>query len=40
MTAAQVKHEMRLHPLRFVENVAVLPRQHILIFERISEGGP
>jgi SAM-dependent methyltransferase len=40
MTAAQVKHEMRPHPLRFVENVAVLPRQHILIFERTSEGGP
>lgn len=40
MTAAQVKHEMRLHPLRFVENVAVLPRQHILIFERIREDGP
>ena len=39
MTAAQVKQEMRPHPLRFVENVAVLPRQHILIFERIQVDG-
>ncbi len=40
MTAVQVKHEMRPHPLRFAGNLAVLPRQHILIFERINEGAP
>ena len=34
MTAAQAKREMSAHPLRWVENIAGLPRQHILIFER------
>jgi ubiquinone/menaquinone biosynthesis C-methylase UbiE len=36
MSVAQVKKEMMLFPLRFVENNPILPRQHILIFERVK----
>lgn len=36
MSAAQVKKEMGLFPLKFVENNPILPRQHILIFERVK----
>ena len=36
MSVAQVKKEMMLFPLRFVENSPILPRQHILIFERVK----
>jgi hypothetical protein len=36
MSAAQVKKEMGLFPLKFVENSPLLPRQHILIFERVK----
>ena len=34
MTEEQVKREMALHPLEWVETLRVLPRQHILIFRR------
>ena len=34
MTVAQVRKEMAVHPLRFEQVVATLPRQHILIFRR------
>jgi SAM-dependent methyltransferase len=35
MSEAQVKKEMAVHPeLEFVENISVLPRQHILIFKK------
>ena len=33
MTEAQVRKEMSVHPLTWRETIAVLPRQHILIFE-------
>ncbi|WP_309714972.1 methyltransferase domain-containing protein [Armatimonas sp.] len=36
MSVAQVKKEMGLFPLKFVENSPLLPRQHILIFERVK----
>ena len=35
MSEAQVRKEMAVHPeLEFVENIAVLPRQHVLIFRK------
>lgn len=34
MTVAQVKKEMAVHPLRFEQVIATLPRQHILVFRR------
>ena len=34
MTEAQVRAEMALQPLEWVETLKVLPRQHILIFRR------
>jgi ubiquinone/menaquinone biosynthesis C-methylase UbiE len=34
MTQQQVKKEMAIHPLRHVETSDVLPRQHIIIFEK------
>ena len=34
MTVAQVRREMSVHPLEFVENLGVLPRQHLLVFRR------
>jgi len=35
MTEAQVRKEMAVHPeLEFVENIGVLPIQHILIFKK------
>lgn len=34
MTVEQVRKEMSLYPLEFVENVTVLPWQHILIFRK------
>ncbi|MBB6051219.1 class I SAM-dependent methyltransferase [Armatimonas rosea] len=36
LSVAQVKKEMALFPLKFVENNQTLPRQHILIFERVK----
>ncbi len=34
MTAAQVRRELAVHPVRFERNLDVLPRQHLLIFRR------
>jgi ubiquinone/menaquinone biosynthesis C-methylase UbiE len=34
MTEAQVRKEMAPHPLEWVETIAVLPRQHIIVFRR------
>jgi len=34
MTEAQVRKEMGVHPLEWVETIKVLPRQHIIIFKR------
>ena len=34
MTEAQVKREMALFPLAWVETIRVLPRQHIIVFRR------
>lgn len=34
MTEAQVRKEMALHPVAWVETLKALPRQHIIIFQR------
>jgi hypothetical protein len=34
MSVEQVRKEMSLHPLRFVETINVLPQQHIIIFRK------
>ena len=34
MTEKQVRKEMAIHPLRHVETSDVLPRQHIIVFEK------
>ena len=34
MTEAQVRKEMEPHPLTFVETIATLPRQHLIIFKK------
>ena len=34
MTEAQVRKELALQPVQFVTNLAVLPRQHILVFRK------
>ena len=34
MTEAQVKKEMSVHPLDWVETIAVLPQQHIIVFRK------
>ena len=36
MTEAQVRKEMTAHPLEFVENIGVLPIQHLLIFRKTA----
>lgn len=36
MAEAQVRKEMAVFPLKFVENNPILPRQHILVFERVK----
>jgi SAM-dependent methyltransferase len=40
MTEAQVKKEMALLPLEWVETLRVLPRQHIIIFKRMAAPPP
>ncbi len=37
MTEAQVKKEMARFPLKWKETLKVLPRQHIIIFEKIEQ---
>lgn len=34
MSEQQVRREMAAHPLRWVETIGILPRQHILIFQK------
>ncbi len=34
MSEKQVKHEMSLHPLKWVKTLSILPRQHIIIFQK------
>jgi hypothetical protein len=34
MTEAQVRHEMSLHPLDWVETIGTLPQQHIIVFRK------
>ena len=34
MTEAQVKKEMTAQPLDFVQTVATLPRQHLIVFRK------
>lgn len=34
MSEAQVKKEMSVHPIRWVKTLHVLPRQHIILFEK------
>jgi SAM-dependent methyltransferase len=34
MTEAQVKKEMIVHPLQWVETISILPRQHMIIFRK------
>ena len=36
MTEAQVKREMALHPVEWVETLKLLPRQHVIVFRRNS----
>lgn len=40
MTELQVRREMALHPLQFVQTRRELPRQHILVFQRIPSPAP
>ncbi len=40
MTTAQVRTEMALHPLDWVEVVDTLPRQHILVFRKRASTTP
>jgi SAM-dependent methyltransferase len=34
MTEAQVRKEMSVHPLEWVETIATLPRQHVIVFRK------
>ena len=34
MTEAQVRKEMDVHPLKWVETIPTLPRQHIIVFRK------
>ena len=38
MTQAQVKKEMSLLPLDWVQTIELLPRQHIIVFKKCSTG--
>jgi SAM-dependent methyltransferase len=40
MTEAQVKREMSIHPLEWMETLGALPRQHIIIFRRKGSAAP
>src|SRR5262249_1546822 len=39
MTEKQVRKEMEPHPLRWVETLDILPRQHIIVFEKVDARG-
>ena len=34
MTEAQVRKEMSIHPLEWVETISTLPQQHVIVFRR------
>jgi hypothetical protein len=34
MTSDQVRKEMSPHQIAFLENLAILPRQHVLVFRK------
>jgi SAM-dependent methyltransferase len=34
MTEAQVRKEMSLHPLKWVETISTLPQQHVIVFRK------
>ena len=36
MTEAQVRKEMSIHPLDWVETIGTLPQQHIIVFRKKS----
>ncbi len=36
MTEAQVKREMAIFPLKWVETSRILPRQHIIVFQKLA----
>ena len=36
MTEAQVRKEMRVHPLDWVETIGTLPQQHVIVFRKKS----
>ena len=38
MTVAQVRREMSVHPVKFEQTIATLPRQHILVFRKNGGG--
>lgn len=38
MTEKQVRLEMTPHPLRWTETLSILPRQHIIVFEKLPAG--
>lgn len=40
MTEAQVKKEMSALPLRWIETIGVLPRQHIIVFQKPAAEKP
>ena len=40
MTVAQVRKEMSVHPIRFDQTIAKLPRQHIIVFRKPAEPSP
>jgi hypothetical protein len=34
MSEAQVRREMSVHPLEWVETIGTLPQQHVILFRR------
>jgi len=38
MTEAQVRKEMSVHPLEWVETIDTLPQQHIIVFRKAGDG--
>lgn len=40
MTEKQVRYEMSIHPIKWVETIRVLPRQHIIIFRKPAAPAP
>ena len=34
MTEVQVRKEMSVHPLKWVETISTLPQQHVIVFRK------